>query len=227
MDEKKQLIAWLCRIAVMCYFGDIGQKKTVAFQCIDKKRGSKMSKAAAILLFGLMVVVCSVSSAIAATPYVRGSAALSVPGDSKLTARSYDTGYALAGAVGLDNGQYRLEAELGYQNNGIKNTHTAVSMTTYMGNVFFDVDLPLAPLKPFVTAGAGLANIDEEQSSGGTVGDTVFAWQLGAGAGFAVAPLVHVDVQYRYFATSDPELADQKTYTMNTHNLLLGLRVGF
>jgi hypothetical protein len=38
---------------------------------------------------------------------------------------------------------------------------------------------------------------------------------------------VTFNVQYRYFATSDPELADLKTYTVDAHNLMLGLRVGF
>jgi opacity protein-like surface antigen len=190
-------------------------------------RESGMKKAATGLMLGLMAMVCSFSSAVAARPYVSGSAALSTLGDSGVTFRSYDTGYALAGAVGLDSGQYRIEAELGYQKNGVKNSFRTIAMTTWMGNASVDVELPLAPVKPFLTAGVGLASVDEENGTFGTVGDTVFAWQIGAGAGFAVAPLVTFDVQYRYFATSDPELADLKTYTVDAHHVMLGLRVGF
>jgi opacity protein-like surface antigen len=185
-----------------------------------------MKKAVSGLVFGVMVLGCSFSSAIAARPYVSGSAALSILGDSDVTQRSYDTGYALAGTVGLDSGQYRLEAELGIQNNGVKNSPRTIAMTTFMGNAAVDLELPLAPVKPFLTAGVGLAKVSEENGISGNVGDTVFAWQIGAGAGFAVAPHVTFNVQYRYFATSDPELADLKTYTVNAHNLMLGMRVG-
>lgn len=175
----------------------------------------------------LALLSCPVLSASAATPYVSGSAALSMPRDSERTPRSYDTGYLLTGAVGLDSGLYRLEAALGYQKNEINNSQRTVSMTTYMGNGAIDLGLPLASLKPYITAGAGLADVEEEHDNGSIVGDTVFAWQIGAGAGFEVASLVTVDLQYRYFATTDPELADQKKYTIDTHNVMLGLRVGF
>jgi opacity protein-like surface antigen len=188
---------------------------------------SGMKKAANGLMLGLMTMVCFCSSAVAARPYLSGSAALSTLGDSDVTQRSYDTGYALAGAVGLDSGQYRIEAELGRQKNGVKNSPRKISMTTFMGNAAVDLELPLAPVKPFLTAGVGLAEVDEENGISGNVGDTVFAWQIGVGAGFPVAPLVTFNVQYRYFATSDPELADLKTYTVDAHNLMLGLRVGF
>lgn len=190
-------------------------------------REAGMKKTAAGIVLVLMVMASSFSSAIAASPYLSGSAALSLLGDSDVTPRSYDAGYALAGAVGLDSGQYRLEAELGSRKNGVKNSPGTISMTTFMGNAAVDLELPLAPVKPFLTAGVGLARVNEEQAVSGNVDDTVFAWQIGIGAGFPVAPLVSCNVQYRYFATSDPELADRKTYTVDAHNLMLGLRVGF
>jgi opacity protein-like surface antigen len=193
----------------------------------NEKRESAMKKTVTGVITGFMLLASSALSANAATPYVSGTAALSVLDDSERTFRSYDTGYAIAGAVGLDNGLYRLEAELGYQKNGINHTNRGVSMTTYMGNGAIDIGLPVASLKPFITAGAGLADVEEEQVYGSNVGDTVFAWQIGAGAGFGVASNVGVDVQYRYFATSDPELAGQKKYTIHTHNVMVGLRVGF
>jgi opacity protein-like surface antigen len=175
----------------------------------------------------LSVLFCPAFSADAATPYISGSAALAMISDSELTPRTYDTGYALAGAVGLDSGPYRVEAELGYQKNGINNSQRAVSLTTYMCNGAVDLGLPIASFKPFITAGVGLADVEEENGNSSIVGDTVFAWQIGAGAGFDVASLVTVDLHYRYFATSDPELTDQKKYTIDTHNVTLGLRVGF
>jgi opacity protein-like surface antigen len=186
-----------------------------------------MKKRVAGFLLGFMVMLCSVSSAFAATPYVSGRFALAMPSDSEITQRSYDAGYALLGAVGLDKGSYRVEAELGYRNNGVRNSPGEVSMTTCMGNGIIDIDLPLAPLKPFIIAGVGLANVEEDNGIGGKDDDMVFAWQIGAGTGFTVAPLVTVDVQYRYLALSDPELVAHKRYTIDTHNVMLGLRVGF
>ena len=186
-----------------------------------------MKQSIAGVVVGLIVLGFSVPSAIAATPYVSGSAGLAVRGDSELTVRSYDTGYNLVGAVGLDGGQYRLEAELGHQKNGVNNTDASESMTTFMGNGYIDLELPFSPLKPFVLAGVGFANVDEDNGVGSTVGDTVFAWQFGGGAGFSVAPFATLDAQYRYFGTSSAELTGNHKYSIGTHNVMLGLRVGF
>ena len=186
-----------------------------------------MKKAAVALLAGFVALSSSVSSAFAARPYLSGRFAVSMLSDSEITPLSYDTGYMLAGAVGLDNGPYRIEAELGRQNSGVSKSLRSLVMTTYMGNLSFDLDLPVAPLKPFISAGVGLANVKEDDGIGGNVDDMVFAWQIGAGAGFDVAPLVTLEVQYRYLVANDPELAEHKKYTIDNHNVLLGLRAGF
>ena len=185
----------------------------------NNKREQVMKQAIA----GVIVSGLSISSALAVTPYVSGSAGLAVLGNSELTVRSYDAGYNIVGAAGLDGGLYRLEAELGHQKNGIKNTDASESMTTFMGNGYIDLELPLFPLKPFVLAGVGVANVDDDNG----VGDTVFAWQFGGGAGLSVAPLTTLDVQYRYYATSSAELAGRHNYSIGTHNVMLGLRFGF
>ncbi|MFZ4524335.1 MAG: outer membrane protein [Chlorobium sp.] len=185
-----------------------------------------MKQAIARVIVGLVISGFSVSPALAATPYVSGSAGLAVLGDSEQTVRSYDAGYNLVGAVGLDGGRYRLEAELGSQSNGVKNSIRDVSMTTCMGNGYLEVELPLSSFKPFVMGGVGVANVDENIGSGVEVDDRVFAWQVGAGVGFTLVPLVTLDAQYRYFTTATPELAGTK-YSIGTHNFMLGLRVGF
>jgi opacity protein-like surface antigen len=186
-----------------------------------------MKKAAVALLAGFVALACSVSSAFAGQPYLSGRFAVSMLSDSEITPASYDAGYTLAGAVGLDKGRYRIEAELGRQSSGVSKSLRSLVMTTYMSNLSVDLDLPLAPLEPFITAGVGLANVEEDDGIGGNVDDMVFAWQIGAGVGFDVAPLVTLDVQYRYLAATDPELAGHQKYTIDNHNVVLGLRAGF
>jgi len=39
----------------------------------------------------------------------------------------------------------------------------------------------------------------------GSEDDTVFAYQIGAGAGYAVNKNITIDLKYRYFATEDPD----------------------
>ncbi len=56
--------------------------------------------------------------------------------------------------------------------------------------------------------------------------DTVFAYQVGAGVGYAVTEKVSFDVKYRYFATSDPEFDTTKA-EYSSHNVYAGIRVTF
>jgi opacity protein-like surface antigen len=200
------------------------------------------------IITGLALLICPVSFASAASPYVSGSIGLAMPGDSEVSVNGthvgdyqYNTGYALAGAVGLDGSMYRLEAEIGYQSSSVDKAvvidgtvldvdgDVELSVMSYMANGYIDFELPMSPIKPFITAGAGLANAE---ISGDELDiaedDTVFAWQIGAGAGFSVAPMVTLDARYRYFAASDLSFSDDTIKIgLNSHSVLLGVRVGF
>jgi len=165
-------------------------------------------------------LLCAAPSAQAALPYVRGSVGIaSISDDNVAPVQSYDTGYTIAGAVGLSASRYRVEAEVGHQANGIKTLSKDLSMTTYMANCYLDFALPMMPIKPYVTAGAGMANVDIENAGS----DNVMAWQVGAGIGFSAFPLTTFDLQYRYIGTSDPEISGT-TYKAGTNNVTLGLR---
>jgi opacity protein-like surface antigen len=211
----------LALITVICYF----ESKLLGSGLLMKLKKSVMKKTVTGVVLGFMALTCFAPSANAAMPYVRGSVGLASMGDSEHTARSYDTGNNVAGAVGLDRGRYRVEAELGSQTEGVKNSVNEVSMTTYMANCYYDIEIPLAPVKPFITAGVGFANVVEDDGFGVEVDDRVLAWQIGAGAGFRVAPFVNLDVQYRHFTTADTELAGGKKYSIGSNNVTVGLRV--
>ena len=78
---------------------------------------------------------------------------------------------------------------------------------------------------PYISGGVGLAKIeinDEDES----LDDTVFAYQIGAGVGYAVSEKVTIDIKYRYFATSDPKF-EEVGGEFASHNFLLGVRVNF
>ena len=165
-------------------------------------------------------LLCAAPSAHAALPYARGSVGIaSISNDNVASVQSYDTGYTIAGAVGLSANRYRVEAEVGHQTNGNKTSLSPdLSMTTYMANYYLDFALPMMPVKPYVTAGAGMANVGVNSGS-----DNVMAWQVGAGIGFSAFPLTTFDLQYRYIGTSDPEI-NGTTYKAGTNNVTLGLR---
>lgn len=192
-----------------------------------------MKKLFGATVCGFLALVCSGPAANAATPYLSGSAGFPLLSDSEVTDGgehvadwSYDIGYVLTAALGLDSGTYRIEAEVGYQENEFEDLGQKMSMMTYLGNGYVDFELPTAAIKPFVTVGLGFATV--EWSDGITpIDDTVFAWQIGAGVGFAVAPKVTLDAKYRYFSTSNPELVDDVEYSIGSHNFMLGMRIGF
>jgi opacity protein-like surface antigen len=183
--------------------------------------------AGALLLFG------TTASAHAATPYVSGSIGIAMRENSDVGegpasySLPYDTGYAFAGAIGLKSGKMRVEGEIGYQENGIENADDRkVSMTTYMANGYVDLGLPVSPVTPYLTAGIGLADVKTDGMNFADNSSTVLAGQVGIGAGFSVAPMVTLDAKYRYLIAGDAEFGDDTRIGINSHNVMLGLRVG-
>ena len=83
--------------------------------------------------------------------------------------------------------------------------------------------------RPYLSAGAGIVHHDGEVSGGGVTlsdNDTVFAYQLGAGASYAIADNTSLFGGYRYLGSSDPEF-DTLEAEYNSHELRLGIRYQF
>jgi len=159
---------------------------------------------------------------------------------------TFDTGFNVGITGGVDCGPGRYELELNYRQNdfdeisdpifGTTSYDGDISALSFMANAFWDIPTG-SPVTPYLGGGLGVAlvSINElvEPGFGQVVDDddTVFAYQLGAGVAFELNPNMALDLGYRYFATSDPELTDvdgiEFETEYQTHNASVGLRIMF
>ncbi|MDO3377331.1 outer membrane protein [Geoalkalibacter halelectricus] len=156
----------------------------------------------------------------------------------------YDTGYTVGAAAGYDFNMWRAEFEIAYRQNDVDkikipgetfNGGGDTSALSFMVNGYFDIHNQSA-FTPYLGAGIGLARVsaNDWKAEGEKIvddSDTVFAYQLGAGVGWEFMPNLTLDLGYRYFATADPEFrdvdGDKFESEYKSHNLMLGLRIGF
>jgi opacity protein-like surface antigen len=185
-------------------------------------------------------------------PYVSGNLGIAMASDSDLSetgatgTMEFDQGFAFGVAAGYGFGSTRVEGEIAYQKNdydklsinvpGVGSWSTDVdgdaTSTAFLVNGYYDFKNN-SSITPFIGAGLGFAKVDVGAISVpgfGTVttsaDDTVFAYQIGAGVGFAVNEKVSLDLKYRYFATSDPDFEGTEA-EYSSHNLYAGVRVSF
>jgi len=196
--------------------------------------------------------LCSVSAFGAGNNYVSFNLGAALLSDSDLTEpgatgeAEFDTGWGFGAAFGHDYGTMRAEVEIAYRTNDfetitvtspVSGTVSADGETTslaFMLNGYYDFEND-SSLTPYLTGGLGFAQVEVDSLTvtgpGGTFAigsddDTVFAYQLGAGIGFAASETVTVDLAYRLFATTDPEFGDTEAEYL-THNISAGVRFAF
>jgi len=154
---------------------------------------------------------------------------------------AYDPGIALGLTLGYDYGCVRMEGEIGYLKNDIDET-TASGITTdyggdvetwcFMLNLLYDFEMNTA-FTPYAGGGIGFAQVDMNDLSFGafSIGnddDTVFAYQVQLGIGYAVSDTLMLDVNYRYFVTDDANLDESGLeIDYNSHKLSAGMRLSF
>ncbi len=160
----------------------------------------------------------------------------------------FDLGYGAAMSLGYDfgyeYGRSRLEAELGYRTNGLDKTTffgdsrsadgDAISVSL-MGNGYYVFENP-SIVQPYLMGGIGAAfvSVDGAEIEGVTAIDddsVEFAYQAGIGVSFDFNRNFSMDLDYRYFATTDTELEDEAGETLDfdyrTHNVFVGFRYNF
>ncbi len=157
-----------------------------------------------------------------------------------------DAGIFASGAVGAQVSDYfRGELELSYVRNNVDRFfmgginvpavagHTQVFSS--LANLYVDF-LPGKKIRPYISGGIGLARVKTDFTGpvaifpGGVVSndsDTVFAWQVGAGASVAVTPNFDVVAGYRYFGTDDLRLDIVSVKGLGAHQVVIGARRKF
>ena len=152
-----------------------------------------------------------------------------------------DTGFVIGGAIGtgLDNWVkgLRIELEASYRRNdvggvwstgiyGSSGTIDANASTfALMANVAYDIDMGWK-IKPYVMGGAGWARAKFEGAEATSSGTNAsfsdehngFAWQVGAGFNYEVAPGVDIGLGYRYFDGPDNSYFAGKNIAPITHD---------
>jgi opacity protein-like surface antigen len=206
-----------------------------------------MKKNLLIISVCVLAIFFSSSAYSAEGLYVSGNIGFAMLSDSDITdsgatiTTEYDTGWTLGGALGYDFNRFRVEGEISYQTNDVDkigamgvsfDANGDVSSLAFLINGYFDFVNDTGFI-PYLTAGLGYAKVEFNDLSvpalglsGGSDDDSVFAYQVGLGVGYAVTEKVTIDVKYRYFATEDLEF-DTTEVEVASHNFLFGVRFNF
>lgn len=130
-----------------------------------------------------------------------------------------------------------VRAELEYNKNAdAKKTHNLygrqvnmeIESQLFMINGYYDIDTG-SKLTPYVGAGIGYAKIKGKLSVLGesySEDDNNFAWQVGAGVGYALNDKVSLDAGYRYVDYGDFTKEGLK-WESSAHELYVGARYAF
>lgn len=157
----------------------------------------------------------------------------------------FDTGYGVGLALGYMPGgtgtffdSLRFDLEYYYRKSDLDSADGIsigddLSSKSAMINAYYDINTGTRWM-PYVGAGAGMSEVSLDVPS--LVlddDDTVFAWNLMAGVGYAPEALPNTvwSIGYRYFATSDPEFSSptgaRVEHDYNVHNVEAGVRMMF
>ena len=137
------------------------------------------------------------------------------------------TGWMAGGVVGYDFVGPRVELEGIYRwngtNVGIPGTalNNQIGQLGIMANLYYDF-MPASVITPYIGAGAGLGLVDSNTS----LGSTVFAYQGIVGLGWNVDTNFRVNLDGRYYGTSNPTINGQQ-WTNNNFSIMLGLQLKF
>jgi len=159
----------------------------------------------------------------------------------------FDPGFSVGGFGGYRFGNgVRLEGEYTYRRADVDDLcggGACISQTTasldghvdahaLMANIWFEPRVG-AYLLPYVGGGLGVGFVSADGSVSnngitlsGDSSDTVFAYQVGAGVGYELFDHYVLSIDYRYWATSDPNF-DGVDAEIATHNIMVGGRYQF
>jgi OOP family OmpA-OmpF porin len=153
----------------------------------------------------------------------------------------FSGGYNIGGRAGFQWGAWRLEGEVDYRKNdgrGVREIsptnrtgrgqNAERHSVSEMANLIYDFDFGL-PVSPHIGGGIGAAEVTRNLTNifGGTHDTvTVFAYQGMAGVRYWLNPAVAIDLDYRYFATTETTFlstnvgGDRIHSNYRTHNVI-------
>ncbi|NNE82335.1 MAG: OmpA family protein [Alphaproteobacteria bacterium] len=161
-------------------------------------------------------------------------------GGSISVENSTDAGLAGLVGLGLQLGAtpWRTEIEVGYRDSDVDSISGAsgsggVDALSFMGNVFYDIGVA-KDIDLYVGGGLGLADVDYSSVSPVSTttvneNDLGWAWQLGAGAAYALNDRLKLTLDYRFLNIEDldfqtsPSVAEVDA-KYRDHAIFIGLR---
>jgi len=194
-------------------------------------------------------IVIPVASGQAQTLYFGGEAGWALLQDQSSTTAGlpssnsrFDSGFAAGVRIGYEQGPWRFEEEYVYRRNGLNRITVAGASIAgvdgnrqahaFMTNLLYQFDFGW-PVKPYIGAGVGAVNLIDQATAPGF--GRFFDdddWQLGyqaiGGLRYSVTPTLAVDLDYRYFATTEATFRVPGTTTTyrsgyDTHNVMASL----
>lgn len=206
-------------------------------------------KKVSVVLFSIAIMAVFAVSTASAGVYISGNLGAVFLLDSDFDDDDdsgnldFDNGGVATFAVGTSVGNAgRVEVELAarvndvdkikYNDYGTYDVDGDVTTCSLMGNVYYDFK-DGGRFSTFIGGGLGFANVEYDidevggyDISDGKEDDNVMAYQVMLGGSFAATEKLSIDLQYRFFATADPDL-DGTDVEYKTSNIMLGLRYSF
>ena len=154
-------------------------------------------------------------------------------GNQVSVAVSPTTGFAVGGVIGYDFVGPRVELEGVYRQNQTNlsannfgtrfggNVGTQIGQLGILANLLYDF-APGSTITPYVGAGAGVGFVDGNSS----LSSTVFAYQGIVGLGWNVDQNFRVNLDGRYYGTSNPTI-NNVGWSNNNFSVMLGLVLKF
>jgi len=140
-------------------------------------------------------------------------------------------GYAVGGMFGYDFVGPRVELEGVYHNSqstvsipGVNNFGAAKDDISALANLLYDFNAG-GTIVPYIGAGAGVAFVNTSLL-GGSTSSTVFAYQGILGVGYNIDSMFRVNLDARYYGTSNPSVG-AFNYQNNNVMAMLSLQVKF
>jgi OOP family OmpA-OmpF porin len=138
------------------------------------------------------------------------------------------TGWAAGGVIGYDFVGPRVELEGIYRQNQVNISApnrgaigNQVGQLGILANLLYDF-APASTITPYIGAGAGVAFVDGDSS----LSSTQFAYQGIVGLGWNVDTNFRVNLDGRYYGTSNPSVGGS-TWSNNNFSVMLGLQIKF